>query len=108
MRPATLDAATLSKLISAAVAAPSIHNTQLCRYRLDPDTPTWKCAPTRNAACGTPTRSGGSCTSPSAPRCSTFASPSPTSAGNRSYACCRTQASRHCSPPYDAGELRAD
>lgn len=33
----TLDAAVLEKLISAAVAAPSIHNTQPWRYRLDPD-----------------------------------------------------------------------
>jgi nitroreductase len=40
MRPATLDAVTLEKLISAAVAAPSIHNTQPWRYRLDPDTST--------------------------------------------------------------------
>jgi nitroreductase len=40
MRPTTLDAATLEKLISAAVAAPSIHNTQPWRYRLDPDTST--------------------------------------------------------------------
>ncbi|NUS10674.1 MAG: hypothetical protein HOY69_04590 [Streptomyces sp.] len=36
----TLDAATLEKLISAAVAAPSQHNTQPWRYRLDPDTTT--------------------------------------------------------------------
>ncbi|HEY5836317.1 Acg family FMN-binding oxidoreductase [Streptomyces sp.] len=35
-----LDAATLEKLISAAVAAPSIHNTQPWRYRLDPRTST--------------------------------------------------------------------
>ncbi|WUH89508.1 hypothetical protein OG900_04630 [Streptomyces sp. NBC_00433] len=33
-----LDAATLEKLIAAAVAAPSLHNTQPWRYRLDPDT----------------------------------------------------------------------
>ncbi|UWE10530.1 Acg family FMN-binding oxidoreductase [Actinacidiphila bryophytorum] len=37
---AALDAATLEKLVSAAVAAPSIHNTQPWRYRLDPDTMT--------------------------------------------------------------------
>lgn len=36
----TLDAATLEKLISAAVAAPSVHNTQPWRYRLDPGTTT--------------------------------------------------------------------
>jgi len=36
----TLDAAVLEKLISAAVAAPSIHNTQPWRYRLDPDAAT--------------------------------------------------------------------
>ncbi|MGA6151943.1 hypothetical protein ACPEIC_01285 [Stenotrophomonas sp. NPDC087984] len=40
MQPATLDAAILEKLISAAVAAPSMHNTQPWRYRLDPDTVT--------------------------------------------------------------------
>lgn len=41
MRTTTsLDAATLEKLISAAVAAPSQHNTQPWRYRLDPDTNT--------------------------------------------------------------------
>lgn len=40
MTTAPLDAATLEKLISAAVAAPSIHNTQPWRYRLDPDTAT--------------------------------------------------------------------
>jgi hypothetical protein len=40
MTTAALDAATLEKLISAAVAAPSIHNTQPWRYRLDPDTVT--------------------------------------------------------------------
>ncbi|WP_432253841.1 Acg family FMN-binding oxidoreductase [Streptomyces sp. HNM1019] len=40
MQPAMLDAAILEKLISAAVAAPSIHNTQPWRYRLDPDTVT--------------------------------------------------------------------
>lgn len=38
--PDTLDAAVLEKLISAAVAAPSIHNTQPWRYRLDTDTAT--------------------------------------------------------------------
>lgn len=36
----TLDARTLETLISAAVAAPSIHNTQPWRFRLDPDTVT--------------------------------------------------------------------
>ncbi|MFG1807736.1 Acg family FMN-binding oxidoreductase [Streptomyces sp. NPDC049040] len=36
----TLDAATLEKLIAAAVAAPSLHNMQPWRYRLDPDTAT--------------------------------------------------------------------
>ncbi|MET7481702.1 hypothetical protein [Streptomyces sp. NPDC005538] len=39
MSTALLDVATLEKLISAAVAAPSIHNTQPWRFRLDPDTP---------------------------------------------------------------------
>jgi nitroreductase len=40
MPTTALDAATLEQLISAAVAAPSIHNTQPWRYRLDPDTST--------------------------------------------------------------------
>ncbi|MFF6961502.1 Acg family FMN-binding oxidoreductase [Streptomyces sp. NPDC008317] len=40
MRTAPLDAETLEKLISAAGAAPSIHNTQPWRFRLDPDTST--------------------------------------------------------------------
>ncbi|WJV44758.1 Acg family FMN-binding oxidoreductase [Streptomyces flavofungini] len=40
MSATTLDAATLEKLVSAAVAAPSVHNTQPWRFRLDPDTVT--------------------------------------------------------------------
>ncbi len=36
----TLNAAILEKLIAAAVAAPSLHNTQPWRYRLDPGTST--------------------------------------------------------------------
>lgn len=40
MTLAALDAATLEKLVAAAVAAPSIHNTQPWRFRLDPDTTT--------------------------------------------------------------------
>jgi hypothetical protein len=40
MQPAVLDAAILEKLISAAVAAPSMHNTQPWRYRLNPETVT--------------------------------------------------------------------
>jgi hypothetical protein len=40
MATTALDAPTLEKLISAAAAAPSIHNTQPWRYRLDPDTAT--------------------------------------------------------------------
>ncbi|MFJ9907638.1 Acg family FMN-binding oxidoreductase [Streptomyces sp. NPDC101152] len=38
MRTAPLDAATLGACISAAVAAPSIYNTQPWRFRLDPET----------------------------------------------------------------------
>lgn len=40
MTTAAPDAATLEKLISAAVAAPSIHNTQPWHFRLDLDTTT--------------------------------------------------------------------
>ncbi|MFE0630599.1 Acg family FMN-binding oxidoreductase [Streptomyces sp. NPDC058864] len=40
MMPETLDGATLEKLISAAVAAPSFHNSQPWRFRLEPDTAT--------------------------------------------------------------------
>lgn len=40
MHPTALDAAALEELISAAVAAPSIHNTQPWRFRLDPATST--------------------------------------------------------------------
>ncbi|PBC75852.1 hypothetical protein BX265_0538 [Streptomyces sp. TLI_235] len=40
MDPLALDAAALEKLLSAAVAAPSIHNTQPWHFRLDPDTST--------------------------------------------------------------------
>ncbi|QDQ09465.1 Acg family FMN-binding oxidoreductase [Streptomyces spectabilis] len=40
MTSTTLDAATLEKLVSAAVAAPSVHNTQPWCFRLDPDTVT--------------------------------------------------------------------
>lgn len=34
---ALLNAATVESLLAAAVAAPSIHNTQPWRFRLDPD-----------------------------------------------------------------------
>jgi hypothetical protein len=40
MKLTALDAATLEKLISASSAAPSFHNTQPWRYRLDPQTAT--------------------------------------------------------------------
>ncbi|KAF5990766.1 Acg family FMN-binding oxidoreductase [Streptomyces sp. WAC00263] len=38
MRSATLDASTLEACMAAAVAAPSVYNTQPWRYRLDPET----------------------------------------------------------------------
>ncbi|MER7172159.1 Acg family FMN-binding oxidoreductase [Streptomyces mesophilus] len=40
MHPLALDAATLTALVSAATAAPSMHNTQPWRFRLDPGTVT--------------------------------------------------------------------
>ncbi|MDX3458913.1 hypothetical protein PV396_44535 [Streptomyces sp. ME02-8801-2C] len=40
MQSTTLDASTLEACLSAAVAAPSIYNTQPWRYRLDPETVT--------------------------------------------------------------------
>ncbi|MDB1087309.1 hypothetical protein PJ985_06975 [Streptomyces sp. ACA25] len=40
MRRTLIDAAVLEKLLSAALAAPSIHNTQPWRCRLDPETAT--------------------------------------------------------------------
>ncbi|MFJ3336234.1 Acg family FMN-binding oxidoreductase [Streptomyces sp. NPDC086766] len=40
MSTAILDVPTLERLIAAAVAAPSVHNTQPWRFRLDPDTGT--------------------------------------------------------------------
>src|SRR3954470_7271090 len=50
MRSAPLDAETLEACIAAAVAAPSIFNTQPWRYRLDPDTVTFevRAAPERS------------------------------------------------------------
>ncbi|WP_229322050.1 hypothetical protein [Streptomyces sp. UNOC14_S4] len=39
MRVPDIDATAIETLISAAVAAPSIHNSQPWRFRLDPDTP---------------------------------------------------------------------
>lgn len=38
--PTNLDGATLERLVSAAVAAPSFHNSQPWRFRLEPDTAT--------------------------------------------------------------------
>jgi hypothetical protein len=40
MSSTVLDVPTLETLIAASVAAPSIHNTQPWRFRLDPDTVT--------------------------------------------------------------------
>ncbi|HET6354454.1 Acg family FMN-binding oxidoreductase [Streptomyces sp.] len=57
MDSATLDASTLEACISAAVAAPSIYNTQPWRYRLDPDTVTFqvRAAPERGLRQADPT-----------------------------------------------------
>ncbi|BBJ39031.1 hypothetical protein SSPO_017490 [Streptomyces antimycoticus] len=59
MQPAMLDAAILEKLISAAVAAPSMHNTQPWRYRLNPDTVTLEVRAAPSGRCGTPIRWAG-------------------------------------------------
>ncbi|WP_329331860.1 nitroreductase family protein [Streptomyces sp. NBC_00663] len=42
MRSTPLDAATLEACVAAAVAAPSIHNTQPWRFRLDPEAPAFE------------------------------------------------------------------
>ncbi|MBE8471896.1 Acg family FMN-binding oxidoreductase [Streptomyces justiciae] len=42
MRSTPLDAATLEACVAAAVAAPSIHNTQPWRFRLDPEIPAFE------------------------------------------------------------------
>lgn len=42
MRSTPLDAATLEVCVAAAVAAPSIHNTQPWRFRLDPEAPAFE------------------------------------------------------------------
>jgi hypothetical protein len=57
MQPAALDAATLEKLISAAVAAPSMLHAQSWRYRLNPDTVTLevRAAPERGLRQADPT-----------------------------------------------------
>ncbi|WP_369185699.1 hypothetical protein [Streptomyces sp. Y1] len=46
----TLDAAALEKLVSAAVAAPSIHNSQPWRFRLRPETSTLEVRAARERA----------------------------------------------------------
>ncbi|MFJ9608413.1 Acg family FMN-binding oxidoreductase [Kitasatospora sp. NPDC101176] len=50
MTTLTLDAAALEKLVSAAVAAPSIHNSQPWRFRLQPDTSTLEVRAARERA----------------------------------------------------------
>ncbi|KPI19046.1 hypothetical protein OK074_1510 [Actinobacteria bacterium OK074] len=85
MSTTVLDVPALETLIAASVAAPSIHNTQPWRFRLDPDTVTLEIRAVaerglRNAACGTPIRPAAPCTSRSAARCSTCGSRSPTAA----------------------------
>lgn len=64
-----LDAAALEKLVSAAVAAPSIHNTQPWHFRLEPDTSLLEVRAARERAVPAADPRGGRCTSPSAPRC---------------------------------------
>ncbi|WP_224281962.1 nitroreductase family protein [Streptomyces sp. LS1784] len=50
MSTLALDAPTLEKLVSAAVAAPSIHNSQPWRFRLRPDTSTLEVRADRSRA----------------------------------------------------------
>ncbi|MFB7617931.1 Acg family FMN-binding oxidoreductase [Kitasatospora sp. NPDC056181] len=50
MTTLTLDAAALEKLVSAAVAAPSLHNSQPWRFRLQPETSTLEVRAARERA----------------------------------------------------------
>lgn len=65
-----LDSSALEKLISAAVAAPSMHNTQPWRFRLDADSTTMEIHAAAERGFRTRTRTAGPCTSPRARPCS--------------------------------------
>lgn len=66
-----LDSSVLEKLIAAAVAAPSMHNTQPWRFRLDADSTTVEIHADADGHCRTRIRTAGPCTSPPARPCST-------------------------------------
>ncbi len=78
-----LDAATVESLLAAAVAAPSIHNTQPWRFGLDVHHQVLevRSAPQRTLPLTDPCTAPSTC--PWAPRSSTSASPPSTSAGDR-------------------------